>query len=218
MKPTENCILKLEARIASCYIQMLKLATAINRLPSSKTLNFLLQNLQSPQKFDHEACLFPLYHGRELNDKAFQISCRVATKYWQTHDPPFNLDYDSKSEPLLAWWLTYEMPLVSLAVKDVFKLHLAKQYVKEISQFLNGFMVIAGLVWILVELKLMSMIHSFWITNAKKEITADGLRNCTQISTVMDEFDELNEYDDAVVVHLDLTSLNISLIVNLDHV
>uniref|UniRef100_U9T7T6 Uncharacterized protein n=1 Tax=Rhizophagus irregularis (strain DAOM 181602 / DAOM 197198 / MUCL 43194) TaxID=747089 RepID=U9T7T6_RHIID len=64
---------------------MLKLATAINRLPSSKTLNFLLQNLQSPQKFDHEACLFPLYHGRELNDKAFQISCRVATKYWQTH-------------------------------------------------------------------------------------------------------------------------------------
>lgn len=63
MKPIENCILKLEARIASCYIQMLKLATAINRLPSSKTLNFLLQNLQSPQKFDHEACLFPLYHG-----------------------------------------------------------------------------------------------------------------------------------------------------------
>ncbi|CAB4399501.1 unnamed protein product [Rhizophagus irregularis] len=77
-------------------------------------------------------------------------------------------------------------------------------------------------------IELMSMMHSFWITNAKKEmafygkeITADGLRHCTQISTVMDEFDEfdeLDEYDDAVVVHLDLTSLNISSIVNLDHV
>ncbi|CAB4410620.1 unnamed protein product [Rhizophagus irregularis] len=136
------------------------------------------------------SCLLPLYHGRELNDKAFQISCRVATKYWQTHDPPFNLDYDSKSEPLLAWWLTYEMPLVSLAVKMT-RLEISR-------------------------IELMSMIHSFWITNAKKEITADGLRHCTQISTVMDEFDEfdeLNEYDDAVVVHLDLTS-----IVNLDHV
>jgi hypothetical protein len=37
MEPIKDCILKLEARtatLADCYIQMLKLAATINRLPS----------------------------------------------------------------------------------------------------------------------------------------------------------------------------------------
>jgi hypothetical protein len=73
MEPIKDCILKLEARMATladCYIQMLKLAAAINRLSSSNTLRSAIIDIYNRryQEFDHEAYLLsyylhPLYRG-----------------------------------------------------------------------------------------------------------------------------------------------------------
>src|SRR2546421_12597159 len=76
----------------------------------------------------------------------------------------------------------------------------------------------------------MSIIRSFWITNVKremalygKEITVDDLRHCTQISTVMDEFDKSNEIDDGPEDFEssdkipESISLDVNSIANLDH-
>ncbi|GES99414.1 ribonuclease H-like domain-containing protein [Rhizophagus clarus] len=63
----KDCILKLKARtvtLADCYIQMLKLAAIINRLPSSNTLRSAII-------------------GYGLNNKAFQIACHIVAKYEQ---------------------------------------------------------------------------------------------------------------------------------------
>ncbi|GBB84534.1 hypothetical protein RclHR1_01110019 [Rhizophagus clarus] len=107
---------------------MLKLAAAINRLPSSNTLKLPITEIYNRrfQEFDHDAyLLFILYtcvnigrlmdHGHRGNN-----SCLSLTQLRQ-FKLPFNLDYDSKTETPLSWWLTYEesteMLLVSLAVK-----------------------------------------------------------------------------------------------------
>ena len=73
MEPIKDCILKLEARtatLADCFIQMLKLAAAINRLPSTNILKPAITGIYNRhyQKFDHEAYLlsyylYPLYRG-----------------------------------------------------------------------------------------------------------------------------------------------------------
>lgn len=73
MEPIKDCILKLETRtatLADCYIQMLKLAAAINRLSSSNTLRSAIIDIYNRryQEFDHEAYLLsyylhPLYRG-----------------------------------------------------------------------------------------------------------------------------------------------------------
>jgi hypothetical protein len=73
IEPIKDCILKLEARtatLADCYIQMLKLAATINRLPSSNTLKSAIIGIYNYryQEFDHEAYLLsyylhPLYRG-----------------------------------------------------------------------------------------------------------------------------------------------------------
>ena len=60
MEPIKDYILKLEARtatLADCYIQMLKLAATINRLPSSNTLRSAIMDIYNRryQEFDHEA-------------------------------------------------------------------------------------------------------------------------------------------------------------------
>ncbi|GET64045.1 ribonuclease H-like domain-containing protein [Rhizophagus irregularis DAOM 181602=DAOM 197198] len=64
-----DCILRLEARtatLADCYIQMVKFAATINRLPSSNTLKTAIIGIYNRryQKFDHEAYyLHPEYRG-----------------------------------------------------------------------------------------------------------------------------------------------------------
>ena len=73
MEPIKDCILKLEARTATlvdCFIQMLKLAAAINRLPSTNILKPAIMGIYNRryQEFDHEAYLLsyylhPLYRG-----------------------------------------------------------------------------------------------------------------------------------------------------------
>ena len=73
MEPIKDCILKLEARtatLADCYIQMLKLAAMINRLPSSNILKTTIIKIYNCRykEFDHEAYLLsyylhPLYRG-----------------------------------------------------------------------------------------------------------------------------------------------------------
>ncbi|RGB27936.1 hypothetical protein C1646_768447 [Rhizophagus diaphanus] len=75
----KDCILKLKARtaiLADCYIQMLKLAATINRLPSSNTLKPAIIGIYNHhyQEFDHEAYLLSYYLILEyrryrLNDK-----------------------------------------------------------------------------------------------------------------------------------------------------
>ena len=73
MEPIKDCILKLEARTATlvdCFIQMLKLAATINRLPSANILKPAIMGIYNRryQEFDHEAYLLsyylhPLYRG-----------------------------------------------------------------------------------------------------------------------------------------------------------
>ena len=73
MEPIKDCILKLEARtatLANCYVQMLKLAAMINRIPSSNILKTTIIRIYNRRykEFDHEAYLLsyyvhPLYHG-----------------------------------------------------------------------------------------------------------------------------------------------------------
>ncbi|GES96156.1 ribonuclease H-like domain-containing protein [Rhizophagus clarus] len=93
MEPIKDCILKLEARtatLADYYIQMLKLAATINRIPSSNTLRSAIIGIYNHryQEFDYEVYLlsyylYPSYRGYGLNNKAFQIACHVAAKYGQ---------------------------------------------------------------------------------------------------------------------------------------
>lgn len=199
--------------------------------------------------------------GYGLNNKAFQIACRVATKYGQTYgygenlshrlltqlrqfkrqDPPFDLDYDPKSETPLDWWLTYEeseeleeMPLVSLAIK-MFSITPSEAGCERNFSVLKWFYGDRRTRLDLNRIESMSMMRSFWMTNIKKEmtfygkeITADDLRHCIRASTVIDEFDEYefddDEFDNDELIDSgspDYTSaslnLNICLIANLDH-
>ena len=72
----------------------------------------------------------------------------------------------------------------------------------------------------------MSMMHTFWMTNIKKEmayygreITDDDLRQCTQILTVSesDDMQEIPESSDSIPESISIISLDITSIANLDH-
>jgi hypothetical protein len=193
--------------------------------------------------------------GYGLNNKAFQIACRVAAKYGQAHgygenishrlltqlrqfkrnDPPFKLDYDSKSETPLDWWLTFEesedMPLVSLAIK-MFSITPSEAGCERNFSVLKWYYGDRRTRLDLNRIESMSMMRSFWMTNVKKELafygktnTADNLRHCTRTSTVVDEIDEY-EFDDDDDTSEDpespdyaigSTTLDICVIANLDH-
>src|SRR4051812_14503489 len=151
-------------------------------------------------------------------------------RQFKRKDPPFNLDYDSNFETPFAWWLTYEesdeMPLVSLAIK-MFSITPSEAGCERNFSVLKWFY---GDHWTRLDIsriESMSMMRSYWITNVKKEmafygkeITANDLQHCTQISAVvdeLDEFDDVMEDPESSDYTSRSTSLNISSIVNLEH-
>ena len=162
-------------------------------------------------------------------------------RQFKRQDPPFDLDYDPKSETPLDWWLTYEeseeseeleeMPLVSLAIK-MFSITPSEAGCERNFSVLKWYYGDHRTRLDLNRIESMSMMRSFWMTNVKKEmafygkeIIADDLWHCTRTSTVIDEFDEyeFDEDDDESVDsdespdYVRSTSLNICLIANLDH-
>ncbi|GES83049.1 ribonuclease H-like domain-containing protein [Rhizophagus clarus] len=219
MEPIKDCILKLEARtatLAGCYIQMLKSA---DRLPSSNTLRSAIIGIYNHryQEFDHEAYLLSYYlhpsyrvcrgkYGQALG-YGENMSHHLLTqlRQFKRNDHPFKLDYDPKSETPLSWWLTFEeaedMPLVSLAIK-MFSITPSEAGCERNFSVLKWYYDDRGTRLDLKRIESMSMMRSFWMTNIKKEmayyvktLTADDLRDCTRISTVIDENDEY-EFDD----------------------
>jgi hypothetical protein len=154
-------------------------------------------------------------------------------RQFKRNNPPFNLDYDSKSETPFAWWLTYEeseeMPLVSLAIK-LFSITPSEAGCERNFSVLKWFYGDRRTRLNINRIESMSMMRSFWMTNIKKEmafhgkeITADDLRQCIRISTVIDELDEYDFDDDTSEdsessdYAIGSTSLDISSIANLDH-
>jgi hAT family dimerisation domain. len=149
-------------------------------------------------------------------------------RQFKRRDPPFDSDYDSTP---FKWWLTYEeseeMPLVSLAIK-LYSITPSEAGCERNFSVLKWFYGDRRTNLDIRRIELMSMMRSFWITNVEKEIayygkelTADDLRHCTQISTVVD--DEFDEYDfddiddpESPDHAFKSTLLNISSIVNLD--
>jgi hypothetical protein len=159
------------------------------------------------------------------------MSLRLLTqlRQFKRNDPPFNLDYDPKSETPFAWWLTYEeseeMPLVFLAIK-MFSITPSEAGCERNFSVLKWFYGDRHTRLDINRIKSMSMMRSFWMTNVKnemafygKEISADDLRHCTQISTVIDEFDEyeFSEEPESPNYPFESTSLDISSMANLDH-
>jgi hypothetical protein len=151
-------------------------------------------------------------------------------RQFKRNDPPFNLDYDLTSETPYAWWLTYddeseEIPLVSLALK-MFSITPSEAGCERNFSLLKWFYGDRRTRLNTNRIESMSMMRSFWMTNIKKElafhgkeITNDDLRHCTQISTVINEFDDAVESLDASseLAFDTSTTLTIASIANLDH-
>ena len=154
-------------------------------------------------------------------------------RQFKRKNPPFNLDYDSKSETPFAWWLTYEesdeMPLVSLAIK-LFSIIPSEAGCERNFSVLKWFYGDRRTRLNIDRIESMSMMRSFWMMNIKKEmafygkeITADNLRQRTQTSTVIDELDEYDFIDDTYEdsespdYTLGSTSLDINSIINLNY-
>ena len=121
------------------------------------------------------------------------------------------------------------MPLVSLAIK-MFSITPSEAGCERNFSTLKWFYGDRRTRLDISRVELMSIIRSFWITNVKremafygKEITVDDLRHCTQISTVMDEFNKSDEIDDRPEDFessdkiSESISLDVSSIANLDH-
>src|SRR5436190_7407961 len=93
------------------------------------------------------------------------------------------------------------MPLVSLAIK-MFSITPSEAGCERNFSILKWFYGDRRTRLDISRVESMSMIRSFWMTNIKKEmafygkeITDDNLRHCAQFSTVIDKFDEFNEFD-----------------------
>ncbi|CAG8761085.1 18622_t:CDS:2, partial [Rhizophagus irregularis] len=91
--PIKECINILEAKSASladCFVQMIKLAIAIFRLPSSNPFKASAIQIFNRRylEFQHPAyllCYFlhPYYRGLGLNDEGFRNAAITATTLWQ---------------------------------------------------------------------------------------------------------------------------------------
>jgi hypothetical protein len=139
------------------------------------------------------------------------------------------MDYDSKSETPFAWWLTYEetdeLPLVTLAQR-MFSITPSEAGCERNFSILKWFYGDLRTCLNINKVELMSMMHTYWMTNIKKEmslygknITDDDLRNFTQNSTVIYESDNIPEGSEADFnfESISTIALNITSIANLNH-
>ncbi|EXX77286.1 hypothetical protein RirG_025190 [Rhizophagus irregularis DAOM 197198w] len=132
--PIKECINILEAKSASladCFVQMIKLAIAIFRLPSSNPFKASAIQIFNHRylEFQHPAyllCYFlhPYYRGLGLNDEGFRNAAITATTLWQNlgyseqecrelltqfrkYDQklkPYDLSYDKNMDTPELWW------------------------------------------------------------------------------------------------------------------
>ncbi|CAB5360578.1 unnamed protein product [Rhizophagus irregularis] len=132
--PIKECINILEAKSASladCFVQMIKLAIAIFRLPSSNPFKASAIQIFNHRylEFQHPAyllCYFlhSYYRGLGLNDEGFRNAAITATTLWQNlgyseqecrelltqfrkYDQklkPYDLSYDKNMDTPELWW------------------------------------------------------------------------------------------------------------------
>ncbi|CAG8723620.1 14146_t:CDS:2, partial [Funneliformis mosseae] len=233
--PIKECINIVEAKSASladCFVQMIKLAIAIFRLPSSNPFKASAIQIFNTRylEFQHPAyllCYFlhPYYRGLGLNDEGFRNTAITATTLWQ------NLGYsEQECRELLTQFRKYDQKLKPYDLpyeKNMDTPELCKPYhLRDLALRLFGIAVSqAGceqnfsiLKWIIGDrrtridvqkLESISKIRSYYLASIKNELSYYGkhlneteLREVANISAV-GEIIALDDNND-IINHLSL--------------
>jgi len=133
--------------MADCYIGLIKLAAAINQISDENNLKLDAIRIFNHRykELDYDVYLLgyflhPAYRGLGFKRKVFRRICKIAADYWKAlgndeyscsnllanfrkykhNKEPYDMEYKSKCETPLNWWLTFDeenLYLIDFAIK-----------------------------------------------------------------------------------------------------